>query len=199
MRNIIMSAFIEKGYDVTTDDFFIQLQWRFGPVFRFVWRVRVKAYDFNEVLESDNITGQIPELGRQTRNDGEDSIQSADMTEVNKDAIILEVKKVTGSDQEDFVPSTASAEKEAELVSLSIELTQGVIKLSKNFQHNIGKIKKVRVSTSNSKYLAPLLETYRVYREQVGEGQIPDAFYSKPLRSFKTISTMLQDGKFQGS
>ena len=199
MRNVIMAAFIDKGYDVSPDDFFIQMQWRFSPEFRFVWRVRIKAYNFNNVLESDNIISQVPELGRQTRNDGEDSTQTVDISDINKEAIILDVKKVNGSDKEDFVPSTATTEKETELVSLSIELVQGVIQLSKNFQHQVQKIKKVRVTTSNSKYLAPLLKTYSVYKEQVGEGQIPDTYYQKPQRAYKTIATMLKDGKFSGS
>ena len=199
MRNVIMAAFIDKGYKVTSEDFFIQMQWRFAPSFRFVWRVRINVYNFNEVMESDNIASQVPELGRQTRNDGEDSTQTVDISDINKEAIILDIKKVIGSDKEDFVPSTASTEKETELVTLSIELVQGVIQLSKNFQHQVQKIKKVRVTTSNSKYLAPLLKTYSVYKEQVGEGQIPDTYYQKPQRAYKTIATMLKDGKFSGS
>ena len=50
MKNIIMSGFIDKGYTVTPEDFFCQLQVRYSPVNRFVWRVRVKAYEVDELL-----------------------------------------------------------------------------------------------------------------------------------------------------
>ena len=194
-----MGAFIDKGYEVTADDFFIQMQWRFTPVFRFVWRVRIKAYNFNDVLETENISSQVPDLGRQTRNDAEDSNPTVDMVDINKESIVADIKRHTRSDQDGFSPTTESTEKEVELVTLSIELVQGVIWLSKNFQHQVPKIKKVTVATSNSKYLAPLLKTYRVYKEQVGEGQIPDTYYRRPLKAYKVITTMLLDGKFSGS
>ena len=199
IRNIIMGAFIDKGYEVTADDFFIPMQWRFTPVFRFVWRVKILAYNFNEVLETDNISGQIPELGRQTRNDSYISNPTVDMVDVNKENIVADIKKQTGSDQDGFIPTTESTANEAELVTLSIELVQGVIRLSKGFQNNELKIKKVRVSTSNSASLAPLLETYRVYKERVGEGQIPDTFYRRPIKAYRVITTMLLEGKFSGS
>ena len=111
MRNIIMAAFIDKGYDVTGDDFFIQMQWRFSPAFRFVWRVRIKAYNFNEVLESDNIISQVPELGRQTRNDGEDSNQTVDMGDINKEAIISDVKRSPGPTKMDLSPPLPQRKK----------------------------------------------------------------------------------------
>ena len=148
---------------------------------------------------SDNICGQIPELRRQTRNDSNVSNPTVDMVDVNKENIVADIKRLTGSDQDGFNSTEESTAKEAELVTLSIQLVQGVIRLSKGFQNNERKIKKVRVSTSNSASLAPLLETYRVYREQVGEGQIPDTFYRKPIKAYKVISSMLLEGKFSGS
>ena len=54
----------------------------------------------------------------------------------------------------------------------------------------------IGVSTSNSTSLAPLLKTYK---EQAGEGQIPDTSYRRPLRAYKVITTMLLDRKFSGT
>ena len=52
------------------------------------------------------------------------------------------------------------------------------------------------IATSNYTSLAPLLETYK---EQVGEGQIPDTSYRRPLKVYKVITTMLLDRKFSGT
>ena len=133
------------------------------------------AYNFNEFLETDDIFGQIPDLGRQVRNDSDETNPgTVDMTDIQKDNIVADIKKRTGSDQEGFSPTEVSTAKEAELLTLTINLVLGVIRLSKGFQNNDRKIKKVRVATSNFISLAPLLETYRVYEEQVVEGQIPE-------------------------
>ena len=199
IRNIIMGSFIEKGYEVTPDDFFIQMQWRFTPVFRFVWRVKILCYNFNEVLETDNIFGQIPDLGKQVRNDSDESNPTIDVTDINKENIVADIKRLMGSDQEGFSPTEESTAKEAELLTLSVKLVQRVIRLSKGFQNNERKIRKVRVSTSNSASLAPLRETYRVYKEQVAEGLKPEGYYSKPIKAYKVISSMLWKGKLTGS
>ena len=92
-----------------------------------------------------------------------------------------------------------STSQEAELLTLTVNLVQGVIRLSKGFQNNDRKIKKVRTSTSNSTTLAPLLETYGVYKEQFTEGLIPENYFRKPIKAYKVISMMLLEGKFTGS
>ena len=72
----IMSGFIKKGYNVTPEDFFVQLQVWHAPVFRFVWRVRVKPYKVDELFESDKIFAQIPELGPRDRIDASPTTDS---------------------------------------------------------------------------------------------------------------------------
>ena len=176
------------------------MQWRFSLVFRFIWRVRVAAYQFNEILETDNILSQIPDLGRQVRNDNDETNPGiVDMADIHKDNIVADIKRKTGSDQDGFTPTDGSTTQEAELLTLTVNLVQGVIRLSKGFQNNNRKIKKVRTSTSTSTTLVPMLETYRVYKEQFTEGLIPENYFRKPIKAYKVISTMLLEGKFTGS
>ena len=97
-------------------------------------------------------------MGRQVRNDSDETNPgTVDMTDIHKDNIVADIKKRTGSGQEGFTPTEESTAQEAELLTLTVKLVQGVIRLSKGFQSNNWKIKKVRVSTSNSTSLAPLL------------------------------------------
>merc|ERR1711888_315419 len=98
MMMFFMSGFIEKGYTITPDDFFVQLQVRYSPVFHFVWRVRVRAYEVDELFDTENIFSQIPDLGQRTRNDASPPTEiPVDMSE-----ILTDVRKQLGYGQENF-------------------------------------------------------------------------------------------------
>ena len=133
MKNIIMSGFIEKNYSVTPEDFFVQIQVRYSPVFRFVWRVRVRAYDVDILLDLENIFSQIPELGQRSRNDASSSTDiRVDMSDILTDNITPDIKKQLGYDHEDFSHTNDTTTREASLLTLTVDLVKLVIKFSKN-------------------------------------------------------------------
>ena len=113
MKNIIMAGFIKKNYSVTPDDFFVQLQVRYSPVFRFVLRVRIRAYKVDELFETDKIFAQIPDLGQRTRIDASPPTNIAvDMSEILTDNIVPDVKKQLGYDKDNFTHNDDTITKE---------------------------------------------------------------------------------------
>ena len=200
MKNIIMSGFIEKGYQVTPEDFFCLLQVRYSPLFRFVWRVRVKAYEVDVLLETEKIYSQIPELDNRGRLDATQSSEiNVDPTDIQSDNISLDVKKRLGYDVENFVHTEDTRATEVDTLTMVVDLVRLVIKVSKSYHNDPRKVKKVRVATSTSKFLKPLLEKYEEYKKTFTEGGIPANYFKRDLTAFKTVTAMLQDESFKGS
>ena len=200
MKNIIMTGFIEKGYQVTPEDFFCLLQVRYAPFFRFVWRVRVKAYEVDVLLETDKIYAQIPELENRERLDATQTMEiNVDPADIHTENISQDVKKRLGHDTENFVHTEETKAKEVDTLTMVVELVRLVIKVSKSYHNDPRRVKKVRVATSTSKFLTPLMEKFEEYRKTFTEGGIPANYFKRNLKAFQTVTAMLQDESFKGS
>ena len=99
-------------------------------------------------------------------------------------------------DQEDFSHTDETSAKEAELMTLTVNLVQGVIKLARGYRNSDKSLKKVRMSDTPSTTLAPLLEAYMAYKEHFSEGLIPENYFRKKLKVYKVIAMMLLQEKF---
>ena len=61
---------------------------------------------------------------------------------------------------DDFSHTNDPTTREASLLTLMLDLVKLIIKFPKNYQKGIRKVKKVRVLTSTSDFLLPLLYAY---------------------------------------
>ena len=80
-----------------------------------------------------------------------------------------------------------------------VDLVKLVIKVSRNYQNEPRKVNKIRVATSTSIFLPPLLEKFEEYKKTFTEGGIPANYFKRNLKAFQTVTAMLQDESFKGS
>ena len=80
-----------------------------------------------------------------------------------------------------------------------VDLVRLVIKVSKSYHNDPRRVKKVRVATSTSKFLTPLLEKFEEYRKTFTDGGIPANYFKRNLKAFQMVTAMLQDESFKGS
>ena len=152
------------------------------------------------LLETDKIYAQIPDLENRDRVDASQTTDiNVDPANILTDNISQDVKKQLGYDTENFVHTEETKAKEVDTLMMVVDLVRLVIKVSKSYHNDPRRVKKVRVATSTSKFLTPLLEKYEEYRKTFTEGGIPANYFKRDLRAFQTVTAMLQDESFKGS
>ena len=152
------------------------------------------------LLETDKIYSQIPDLGSRDRGDAPPATDiRVDPADILTDNISKDVKKQLGYDGENFSHTEESTAKEVETVTLVVELVKLVIKVSRNYQNDPMKVKKLRLATSTSIFLTPLVEKFEEYRKTFTKGRIPANYFKRNLKAFQTVLSMLQDESFKGS
>ena len=149
----------------------------------------MSTYDVDILLDSENIFSQIPEIGQRSRNNASANTEiRVDMLDILTENNTPDIKKQFGYN---FSHTDDTTTKEASILTLTVDLVKLVIKFTKNYQNDIRKVKKVRVSTSTSDFLLPLLKAYNSYREVFSEGKIPENYFGRNLKVYQTVATML--------
>ena len=121
------------------------------------------------------------------------------MSEILTDNIAPDIKKQLVYDKEDFVHNEDTTAKEVDTLTLVVDLVKLVIKVSRSYHNDSRKVKKVRVATSTSVFLLPLLEKFEDYKKIFSEGRIPTNYFRKNLKVFQAVTAMLQEDSFKGS
>ena len=83
------------------------------------------------------------------------------MADILKDNIVKDIQRKIGLDQENFITTEDTSAKEAELITLTVNLVLGVIKVARGYRNSDRMVRKVRLSTTTSTTLVPLLDAYR--------------------------------------
>ena len=77
------------------------------------------------------------------------------MADILKDNIVKDIQRKIGSDQENFTPTEETSAKEAELMTLTVNLVLGVIKLARGFRNSEKKCKEGQTVHYHLHHLVP--------------------------------------------